>query len=80
MEPDLAVGYTMTLGGVGCLADKPVEIGSTVAIADSIASEPVCAPKAEWQDYTAADTENVDGTPFALETAVGTPLATFVPD
>ena len=34
--------------GDGCLAGKPVEIGSTVAIAHSIALELMIGPKREW--------------------------------
>ena len=32
----------------GCLVDKPVEIGSTAATADSTALELMSAPKAKW--------------------------------
>lgn len=71
----MAVGDTATLGGGGCLADKLVEIDSTVAIADNIALEPVSAPNAEWQDYTAVDTEDVEDTPFAHKMVARTLLA-----
>ena len=43
----MAVGDTVPLGGGGYLADKLVEIDSTVAIADNIALEPGSAPNAE---------------------------------
>ena len=33
----MAVGDIVSSGGAGCLVDRPVEIGSTVATADSIA-------------------------------------------
>lgn len=76
----MAVGDAVTLGVGGCLADKLVEIGSTVAIADSIALELVSAPKAEWQDYTLVDTDDVGDTPFAHEAVVGTLLARLAYD
>lgn len=45
----MAVGDTVTPdAGGGCLAGKPVEIGSTAAIADSIALELMTGPKPEW--------------------------------
>ena len=56
------------------LADKLVEIGSIVAIADNTALEPVSGRKAEWWDYMTADTEDVERTLFAHETAVGSLL------
>lgn len=70
----MAAGDTVNLDG-GYLADRLVEIDSTVAIADDIALEPVTAPKAEWQDYTAVDTEDVEDIQFALEAVAGTLLA-----
>lgn len=41
VAPYMAVGGMMILGNRGCLADELVEIGSTVATADSIALESV---------------------------------------
>ena len=70
----IAAGYTASLGG-GHLAGMLVELGSTVAIADSIAHELVTELNAEWQDYTPADTEYVEHVPFAHEVAVRVRLA-----
>lgn len=76
----MAVDDSKIPEGSACLADKLVGIGSTVAIADNIARQPVNAPKTEWQDYTAVDTESVGGTPFAHEAAVDFLLAILVHD
>ena len=57
-----------------------VEIGSTVAIADSSAPELVSALKAEWQDCTPADSEDAEDIPFAHEAAVDVRLAMLAHD
>ena len=76
----MAVGGTANLGVGGCLADKLVEIGSTVAIADSIVLGLVSVPKAELQDYMAADTEDSEDTPFAPGVAAGKLLVMLAHD
>ena len=78
--PRMVVDGTVTLGGDDCLADKLVEIGSTVAIADSIALETLNVPKPGCQDYTPVDVEDVEGIPFDPETAVGTRLVVLAHD
>ena len=76
----VAVGDTVILVDVGSSPGKLVGIDSTVAIADSIALEPVSAPKAEWQDYTAVDTEDFEGIPFARAAGAGNLLAKLADD
>lgn len=76
----MAVGETVTLDEDGCPAGKLFEIDSTVATADSIALEPVSAPRAEWQDYTGVDTEGVEDIPFAQEAAAGNLSAILADD
>lgn len=75
----VAAGYTATLGGAR-LAGMLVEIGSTVAIAHSIALELVSELIAEWQDCTLADTEYVEHVPFAHEVAVHVRLVMLAHD
>lgn len=76
----MAVDDTLTLGGGGYLADRLVEIGSTVAIADSIAFELASAPRAELQDYTLVDIDEAESNPFDLEAAASTLLVKLAHD
>ena len=70
----MVADYTATLAGM------LVGTGSTLAIADSIALELVSALKAEWLDWTPADTENVEDIPFAHEATVDVRLGTLAHD
>ena len=58
MAPYMADGDMVIPDDGGYFPDKLVEIGNTVAIADSIAPGPVNAPRAEWQDYSPVDAED----------------------
>ena len=55
----------------GCLVDKPVEIGSTAATADSTALELMSAVKAKCSDCAPVASEDVEDTPFAHDGAKG---------
>lgn len=55
----------------GCLVDKPVEIGSTAAIADSTALELMSASKAKCSDCAPVGKEDIEDVLFARNAAKG---------
>ena len=64
----------------GCLVDKPVEIGSTAATADSTALELMIASKAKCWDCAPVGSEDTDHIPFAHNAAKGTLLEVLALD